>query len=329
MDALGEAWPVNPEQQKLLPPHERLTVPPAWFRAAMRAEVRVASARHRKRRVVYRRWRGEQEARPTIVLVHGNGAHARWFDFIAPLLQPWPVLAVDLPGMGDSDWQAHYSREDFADALGAVLAHAKLSAPPILVTHSFGSLVGILTAQRFPARVGALMICDFLIRPPAQHVEWFADWNTPRPARLYRTRAEALARFRLQPPQPCGNEFLLAHIAAHSLRKVQRGVNAGRARSPAAGWSWKFDPNLWVRFVLGRDQGQIFAQLACPMALMFGRRSMDYQPDMIAHMTSLRAQSMPVSIIAQAHHHIMLDQPHAFAAAVLTQMENWRAAALV
>ena len=318
-------WPVNPEQQKLLPPHERLTRPPRWFEAALAQAPQTCHASYRQRRVAYRRWRGADASRPTIVLVHGNGAHARWFDFIAPLLAPWPVLAVDLPGMGDSDWQENYSREHFADALGAVLAHAKLAPPPILVAHSFGSLVSIFTAQRFAAMVGGLLICDFLIRPPAHHVEWFEDWTEPRPARLYPERAHALARFRLQPPQPCGNEFLVSYIAAHSLREVRRGDNPGRAPSPAAGWSWKFDPNLWVRFVLGQDVGDVFAQLRCPIALMYGRASMDYQPEMIAHMAGLRPEPPPISIIAGAHHHIMLDQPHAFAASVLTQLENWRA----
>lgn len=47
------------------------------------------------------------EQHPTscgIVLVHGTFAHAHWWDFIAPLLaDSYDVIALDLPGCGDSD----------------------------------------------------------------------------------------------------------------------------------------------------------------------------------------------------------------------------------
>ena len=39
-----------------------------------------------------------------IVLVHGTFAHAHWWDFVAPLLtDTHDVIALDLPGCGDSD----------------------------------------------------------------------------------------------------------------------------------------------------------------------------------------------------------------------------------
>ena len=39
-----------------------------------------------------------------VALVHGTFAHAHWWDFIAPLLtDEYDVVAIDLPGCGDSD----------------------------------------------------------------------------------------------------------------------------------------------------------------------------------------------------------------------------------
>src|SRR5215831_6139569 len=41
----------------------------------------------------------------TLVLVHGGGANAHWFDLIGPALaRSCRVLAVDLRGHGDSSW---------------------------------------------------------------------------------------------------------------------------------------------------------------------------------------------------------------------------------
>ena len=64
--------------------------------------------------VHYLKWGGASD-KPGIVLVHGNGAHAHWWTFIAPfLLEHYRVAALDLSGMGDSGHRAHYSPEGFA-----------------------------------------------------------------------------------------------------------------------------------------------------------------------------------------------------------------------
>ena len=56
-------------------------------------------------RVHYLRW--GDKARPGLLLVHGNAAHAYWWSFIAPFLaRDYNVAAIDLSGMGDSDWRA-------------------------------------------------------------------------------------------------------------------------------------------------------------------------------------------------------------------------------
>ncbi|MEI8357300.1 MAG: alpha/beta hydrolase, partial [Deltaproteobacteria bacterium] len=42
---------------------------------------------------------------PPILLLHGGMAHARWFDFMGPLLAPLGrPFAMDRRGHGESDW---------------------------------------------------------------------------------------------------------------------------------------------------------------------------------------------------------------------------------
>ena len=57
---------------------------------------------------------------------------------------------------------------------------------------------------------------------------------------------------------------------------------------------------------------------------MFGLDSKDYEPGQIDFLRQL-APDKPVFTIPGAQHHIMLDQPHAFAAAVGAVMAQWHA----
>src|SRR5260370_32852172 len=74
---------------------------PAWFSAALAdaPQERVTTAEGAA--ISYRVW-GRPDDRG-IVLVHGGGAHSRWWDHIGPLLaKGWRVAALDLSGHGDS-----------------------------------------------------------------------------------------------------------------------------------------------------------------------------------------------------------------------------------
>jgi len=68
-------------------------------------------------------WGAAEE--PTAVLVHGNGAHAHWWDTLIPALVPgWRLVAPDLRGHGESSWAEppSYLMRDFAADLGGVLS---------------------------------------------------------------------------------------------------------------------------------------------------------------------------------------------------------------
>src|ERR1700704_6445798 len=73
--------------------------PPAWFTDAVRAAVDVAEVEVAGTPISYRSW-GEPGS-AGLLLVHGGGAHARWWDHIAPLLTSGRrVVAMDLSGHG-------------------------------------------------------------------------------------------------------------------------------------------------------------------------------------------------------------------------------------
>ena len=83
---------LNGGQQDLLPAGERIDEPPQWFRDALDNAPQDHFVAYRQTNLHYRQWRGPSADTPNIVLVHGGGAHARWYDFIAPLLTPIIML---------------------------------------------------------------------------------------------------------------------------------------------------------------------------------------------------------------------------------------------
>ena len=306
----------NGGQQAMLAHQEIVDFQPQWFKDALAKQPVARRVPFRNAELHFLDWGSPNPAAPPVVLVHGDGAHARWFDFVAPLIADrHHVIALDLPGMGDSGWLDAYSRDIMADAVMTMIRAAGFTRAPGLIAHSFGGFISLLAAAGHANELAGLMICDFTVHPPEGHTEWYADIEAPRPMRIYETREAAIHRFRLMPEQPCANQFILDYIAAHSLRETQEG------------WTWKFDPSIYQGFVIGTDLPEIFAGLTCPLAIMFGANSHDFE-----HMTRREANAYMCKLnpkaaffeIPDARHHIMLDQPHAFAAGVSAQIASWQ-----
>jgi pimeloyl-ACP methyl ester carboxylesterase len=83
---------------------------------------------------------------PAVVALHGWGRRGSDFD---PVLVGLDAIAIDLPGFGASPPPDHaIGARGYADLLEPVLD--QLSAPPVLVGHSFGGRVAVCLASRRP-----------------------------------------------------------------------------------------------------------------------------------------------------------------------------------
>lgn len=316
---------LNGGQQDLLPAGERIDEAPQWFREAIEMAAEDRFVAYEQTKLHYRQWQGPSADAPNMVLVHGGGAHARWYDFIAPLLTPYyNIISVDLPGMGDSGWLQDYKREIMAEAVITMVRDAGFEAKPAIIGHSMGGMVSLITSHIYHDELAALMMCDYYVRPPHAHEEWYMEEDEngelrpreTRPTRVYEDFDTALMRFRLQPEQPCANQFIIDYIGTHSLREVE------------GGWTWKFDPHMYRDFPLGEDWPEIYKQLTLPTAAMFGELSHDWENisrnEIIAFMKQQRPNS-PHFDLLNARHHVLLDQPLAFASSIKQQMANWQA----
>ena len=283
---------------------------PEWFDRAIATPAESGWVTVEGAPIHYLRW-GARE-KPGLILVHGNGAHAYWWSFIAPFLaREYNVAAIDLSGMGDSGHRAHYTMEHFARELLAVAEHAGMfdnAEPPIIVGHSFGGFVTILAGALYGERFAGTVIVDSPVSPPDR------PHGPPnreiRPHRVYPTLTDALARFRLAPEQPCENEYILDFIARRSLKEVE------------GGWTWKFDPSIWTRFSIG-DTAERLRSTKCRIGIFRGESSVLMPEEVGEYMFNLLGRAAPVVEIPQARHHVMLDQPLAFVAALRALLADW------
>jgi pimeloyl-ACP methyl ester carboxylesterase len=284
---------------------------PAWFGEALADKPEDCFVSVEGARVHYRRW-GDC-AKPGLLLVHGNAAHAHWWDFIAPYMaRDYNVAAMDLSGMGDSDWRAQgYAMDQFAREQIAICDDAgmfALSEPPVIVGHSFGGFVTMLTGGLYGHRLAGTVIVDSPVNPPDR--PGGPPKREAKAHNIYPTLAAALARFRLMPPQTCDNLYILDWVARNSLKEVETG------------FTWKFDPRIWQRFSIG-DTAERLKDTKCRIAIFRGEKSVLMPPEIGEYMFNLLGRQAPVVEIPQAKHHVMLDQPLALVAALRALLADW------
>ena len=161
-------------------------------------------------------------------------AHADWWNFITPyFLKTHRVIAMNLGGMGDSEWRKEYSTETWGLEIEGVCKKEKLKKP-IIIGHSLGGMCGVYAASIMKKNLYGLVIVDTAILPPSDKPPKF-DFKI-RANKIYKSLKEIKSRFRLVPGQIDALAYIMDYIAEKSIKK-----NKG-------GWTWKFDPNYMKIF---------------------------------------------------------------------------------
>lgn len=286
------------------------TVAPDWFNQAIAVphEDRVVNVEGCD--IHYKLW--GDAGKPGLLLVHGGGAHANWWSFLAPFFTDhYQVAALDLAGAGDSGRRETYSEALFAADLMGVCADAGFEARPAIVGHSFGGFVTLNTGVLFGDQLKGIVLVNSPVRPPDYDWQRSRRRSPFRPKRTYESFDEALERFRLMPPQECDNDFILEFIGRHSLMEVD------------GGWTWKYDDQMMNKFRFG-DQTEALASLQCRVAVIYGEQSALFTQEIADYMFEVLDSSVPFVAIPEADHHLFLDQPLAFVGALRTLLAEWR-----
>lgn len=245
---------------------------------------------------------GDDDA-PSVLLVHGNGGHAHWWDPLVSALVPgYRLIAPDLRGHGGSDWprEPAYRITDFSADL---LAIADQLAPQrcALIGHSMGARAAAWFAAEHPGRVRGVALLDTSIGgvDAATAQRWRGRVTGQRHGRGYPSHEAALAAFRFVPPEPGVAAAIVAALAHHAV--VERGPGD---------WTFRFD-----RAVLSLDGDAagnltaLVAGLPCPLWIGRGTGSFVSAP---RQFDALRARRPDLELhdFAGAHHFFLSD-PHA------------------
>jgi pimeloyl-ACP methyl ester carboxylesterase len=100
---------------------------------------------------------GRDRPGPPLLLIHGAGASsAVWLGVMHRLARTRRVVAIDLPGHGQSGG-APRSIDEMRDAVG-LLAATLCLGPSVLVGHSMGGLVALAAALAWPDKIAGLAL---------------------------------------------------------------------------------------------------------------------------------------------------------------------------
>jgi pimeloyl-ACP methyl ester carboxylesterase len=173
---------------------------PKWYRDALAVPYADETIVVNDCPIHYLAW-GER-GRRGILFVHGGGAHAHWWTHIAArYADRYRVAALDMSGHGDSGRRERYGLEGWTDEVMAVAADADMSGSPVIVGHSMGGFVAIVTAAVHSNSLAGVIVCDSPVTEPDPEIDAArvgAAFGRPR---VYENRDEAMARFRTVPAQ--------------------------------------------------------------------------------------------------------------------------------
>ncbi|HUB99403.1 MAG TPA: alpha/beta hydrolase [Solirubrobacterales bacterium] len=108
-----------------------------------------------------RRGRPREAGDLPIVVLHGWGAHIEAVEsIVAPLAAETEMIAIDLPGFGESaEPPEPWSSREYAEFVAALLASEGIGRCH-LIGHSRGGAIAICLAAGHPELIGRLLLCD-------------------------------------------------------------------------------------------------------------------------------------------------------------------------
>jgi pimeloyl-ACP methyl ester carboxylesterase len=221
---------------------------------------------HGFHRVVYHQW--GDEANPRVVIcVHGLGRNGRDFDVLAEALAPsHRVLAVDMPGRGESDWLADpndYVFPTYLTTLTALIARSSADTVDWIGT-SMGGLLGIATAALAGSPIVRLVVNDVgpAIEPAA--LQRIGGYIGQDPTFGSYGEIESYIRI-ISAPFGDLTDAQWAHITRTNVRE-----------RPDGRWGLAYDPGIAVPFKASpapQDLWGLWDAIRCPTLVLRGAES--------------------------------------------------------
>ena len=224
------------------------------------------------------------EGAPPLLLVHGGRDHCRNWDWMARALRgDWRILAPDLRGHGDSQWNVGgtYRMSDYVYDI-AQLVHQTMEGPVSIIGHSLGGMIALRYAGLYPDKVRRLIAIEGMGPPPKWEAErrakpthrrltdWIEDLRglSGRLPRRYPTLEAAFRRMRDENPHLTAEQA--RHLTVHGVNRNEDGT-----------YSWKFDNYVRLFAAVDLEPEELhglWGRIACPVLLARGAESWASDP---------------------------------------------------
>ncbi len=256
---------------------------------------------HGFHRVVYFEW-GEA-ANPRVVLcVHGVGRNGRDFEVLAEALAPsHRVIAVDMPGRGESEWLADpndYTFPTYLTTLTSLIARSGAETVGWVGT-SMGGLLGVALAAQPSTPIERLVVND--VGP------------TIEPAALERIRGYfgADPTFATYPEIAQYVRMISAPFGLTDEAQWDRVIRTNVRQRADGRWGLGYDPGIAVPFRASAappDLWPLWDRIRCPTLVLRGAQS-DLLSAATASEMAARGPRPEVLEIAGVGHAPMLMSP--------------------
>ena len=230
------------------------------------------------------------------MLVHGGAQNAHTWDTVALALDR-PLVAVDLPGHGHSDWRddRRYWPADNANDVATAM-RALAPSVDLVVGMSLGGLTSIALAARHPELVRLLMLVD--VTPGV-------DREKAAPIAAFVAGPERFSSF---------DEILERTIEFNPTRtesSLRRGILHNAREQDDGSWTWRYD-----RWRLGEgeeipDFGPLWddvSKLTMPVMLVRGADSGVVGDEDVAEFRR-RQPGLRVEVVEGSGHSVQGDRP--------------------
>jgi pimeloyl-ACP methyl ester carboxylesterase len=266
---------------------------PDWFTSAIATEPQNCFVEVDGVNIHYSLW--GDISKPALFFVHGYSANTNWWDFIAPqFLENFSVVAIDLSGNGDSDHRVEYSQEIFAIEMKGVLDDLGW-AKATFIAHSMGGSITLKASTIYPEIFKELILLDSIVVMPPDKARSMG--RMVRADFYYDSLEEAASSFRLIPPQPCKNGFILDYIAQNSFNETDDG------------WRLKSDGKM-MKTYQSSDLTEALMNPVCPVYLVYGLMSQIFPVELVEYtkyvgnLSEDRVVGVPGTM-----HHLFIDDP--------------------
>lgn len=247
---------------------------------------------------------------PELVLIHGGAQNAHTWDTVALALGR-PLLAIDLPGHGHSEWRddGAYTPMNLADDVAAVVGEHAPDALAI-VGMSLGGLTSMELAVRHPSLVRSLVMVDI----------------TPG---VNAKKAKAIIDFVDGPQTFPSFDDLLSRTSefnpTRSESSLRRGILHNAHQMPDGSWQWRYDRGSHARSE-GEGESEAeggpvdatgevlsvlwddFGDVNCPLMIVRGSLSPVVDDDDITE-ARRRQPDLELHLVDGAGHSVQGDRP--------------------